>query len=96
MPYFDSSGWFLIEKTTILTNSCCLYVQPTFGYEFLLWESRSFPGSNEACPWLDEEPNCTFNFFKQNLTLHPGENGLRKSRVRAHRLNISAKLFREN
>ena len=32
MPYFDSSGWFLIEKTTILTNSCCLYVQPTFGY----------------------------------------------------------------
>ena len=31
MPYFDSSGWFLIEKTTILTNSCCLYVQPTFG-----------------------------------------------------------------
>ena len=32
MPYFDSSGWFLIEKTTILTNSCCLHVQPTFGY----------------------------------------------------------------
>ena len=31
MPYFDSSGWFLIEKTTILTNSCCLHVQPTFG-----------------------------------------------------------------
>ena len=31
MPYFDSSGWFLIEKTTILTNSCCLNVQPTFG-----------------------------------------------------------------
>ena len=36
IPYFDSSGWFLIEKTTILTNSCCLYVQPTFGY---LWGS---------------------------------------------------------
>ena len=35
MPYFDSSGWFLIEKTTILTNSCCLYVQPTFGYFIL-------------------------------------------------------------
>ena len=32
MPYFDSSNWFLIEKTTILTNSCCLHVQPTFGY----------------------------------------------------------------
>ena len=32
MSYLDSSGWFLIEKTTILTNSCCLYVQPTFGY----------------------------------------------------------------
>ena len=27
MPYFDSSGWFLIEKTTILTNSCCLYLR---------------------------------------------------------------------
>ena len=33
MPYFDSSGWFLIEKTTILTNSCCLYVQPTFAVD---------------------------------------------------------------
>ena len=31
-PRRDRSGWFLIEKTTILTNSCCLYVQPTFGY----------------------------------------------------------------
>ena len=30
-PRRDRSGWFLIEKTTILTNSCCLHVQPTFG-----------------------------------------------------------------
>ena len=29
-PRRDRSGWFLIEKTTILTNSCCLmFNQPS-------------------------------------------------------------------
>ena len=46
MPYFDSSGWFLIEKTTILTNSCCLHVQPTFGDEVFPSFSNSMVESN--------------------------------------------------
>ena len=51
MPYFDSSGWFLIEKTTILTNSCCLYVQPTFGYLKRIHLSNVSNGS-EKCDFI--------------------------------------------
>ena len=29
----NSSGWFIMDKTTFLTNSCCLYCEPNFGYQ---------------------------------------------------------------
>ena len=48
-PRRDRSGWFLIEKTTVLTNSCCLitHVQPTFGDWFLIEKTTIL--TNSCC-----------------------------------------------
>ena len=55
-----------------------------------------FCGGNETYPCLDDDLIYTLHLFGPKLWKTFGENGLWKWRVCAHRLNISAKLFREN
>ena len=68
MPYFDSSGWFLIEKTTILTNSCCLYVQPTFSY---LRGSAFGSAAEPKVGWFSIPQKKTEQFSRTSLSYRP-------------------------
>ena len=70
MPYFDSSGWFLIEKTTILTNSCCLHVQPTFGGGYL--RGSAFGSAAEPkVGWFSTPTKKTVQFSRTSLSYRP-------------------------
>ena len=68
MPYFDSSGWFHIEKTTILTNSCCLHVQPTFGY---LRGSAFGSAAEPKVGWFSTPTKKTVQFSRTSLSYRP-------------------------
>ena len=68
MPNLDSSGWFLIEKTTILTNSYCLYVQPTFGY---LRGSAFGSAAEPKVGWFSTPTKKTVQFSRTSLSYRP-------------------------